>query len=95
MATKKEKADTQYEKIIDLGKVIRKARKTKGLNLKVASAQIGVSTTTIHQIEAGINLPGGEILRRICAFFEVDAGPAIALCKRIKLDRAVAKLEME
>ena len=52
---------------------LKQLRKEKGKTLKEVSAEIGVSLSAYSNYEQGIREPSYEILKKICAYFDVSS----------------------
>ncbi len=52
---------------------LKQLRKEKEKTLKEVSAEIGVSLSAYSNYEQGIREPSYEILKKICAYFDVSS----------------------
>ncbi len=58
----------------DFGLLLKKLRKSKGLNQEELAEILGVRKTTISNYETGYSTPSNVMLRQIADYFEVSAG---------------------
>ncbi|MBE7034868.1 MAG: helix-turn-helix domain-containing protein [Ruminococcaceae bacterium] len=58
----------------DFSTILKKLRKSKGLNQEELAAVLGVRKTTISNYETGYSTPGGSMLRQIADYFQVSTG---------------------
>ena len=56
----------------EFGKILKKLRKTKGLNQEELAAVLGVRKTTISNYETGYSTPTGATMRQIADYFGVS-----------------------
>lgn len=59
-------AETRPDADARIGERIRIRRKSKGLSLADLSAQVGISTGQLSEIERGISSPSIRVLRQLC-----------------------------
>jgi len=82
-----------FNNIVELGQAIRKKRKEKGYTIMYVAQQIGVSVTTISHMESSQNLPGAELLERICNFFGLSFHKARQILLEFKTEKAKRRIE--
>lgn len=58
---------------------LRQLRKEKGKTLKEVAKEIGISVSAYSNYEQGIREPSYEILKKICAYYEVSADYLLGL----------------
>lgn len=63
----------------ETGRLIRKARKDKGLTLAELAQKLGVSRSAVNQWELGTSTPETKRLRDICLELDIDPGEIHAL----------------
>lgn len=59
---------------MNIGANIRRIRKSKGIFIKDLSAKSGISLTSIHYIESGVNSPTVKTLEKLAAALGVTVG---------------------
>jgi transcriptional regulator with XRE-family HTH domain len=58
---------------------LKQLRKEKGKTLKEVAQKIGISLSAYSNYEQGIREPSYEILKKICAYYEVTADYLLGL----------------
>src|SRR5207248_9605392 len=61
---------------VDLGDRVRAKRRSKGLSIREAAAEVGVSAPTISRVERG-HLPERENLLRLARWAELQIDPVL------------------
>jgi len=56
---------------MNIGIAIKKLRKQKALNQSELAREVGMTQTSLSQIESGAKTPSSSTLKKLCAFFEV------------------------
>lgn len=79
--------------VYSLGKLFKQRRQEKKLTILAASKLLGISTTTIAHLETAVNVPGPDLLRKMCEFFDVPFVEANKIMVAMKLERTRRRLE--
>lgn len=74
------------QEVSRLGKKLRQAREAKGLGLKSAAPEIGVTYTYLSKIETGTVLPSDETLDKLAAYYDLDGDALGILAGRLPED---------
>ncbi|RBQ06719.1 helix-turn-helix domain-containing protein [Pedobacter miscanthi] len=56
---------------MNIGIAIKKLRKQKSLNQSQLAAEVGITQTSLSQIESGAKTPNSGTMKKLCTFFEV------------------------
>lgn len=79
---------------MDIGDIIKKLRKEKGITQKKLAEMTGLAEITIRQYEAKKFVPKQAQLQKLCDAFEVDIN-SMMFANSIDFSKAVAENEME
>ena len=81
------KRKTPIKKLRELGKMLRDARKAKGLELRDAAKALGISFGTIAKIErAEYPRPKIDWLLKMAEFYELEADKIVLLANKLPPD---------
>jgi transcriptional regulator with XRE-family HTH domain len=56
---------------MDIGRAIKKLRKQQALNQSELANNVGITQTSLSQIESGAKKPNSGTLKKICNYFQV------------------------
>lgn len=79
---------------MDIGDIIRKLRKEKGLTQKKLAELTGIAEITIRQYEAKKYIPKTQQLQKLCKALEVNPD-SMLFANSIDFSKAMAQNEME
>lgn len=68
------------------GEQLRSLRRARRLTQRKLATEIGLDFTYLSKLENGAERPGEETVRRLAAYFEVDAEELLALAGKIPPD---------
>lgn len=80
---------------MNIGPLIRKARKARKLTLKVVAEKAGISEGFLSQVENDVNSPSVDTLLRICQAVDVNPGDLITQASQQQQIVLVRKSEWE
>lgn len=79
---------------MDIGDIIKKLRKEKGLTQKKLAELTGIAEITIRQYEAKKYVPKTQQLKKLCKALDVDPD-SMLFANSIDFSKAIAEDEME
>lgn len=80
---------------MNIGTLIRKARKDKKLTLKIVAEKASISEGFLSQVENDVNSPSVDTLIRICNAIGIDAGDLITQVNKQEKIIIIRKLEWD